>query len=159
MKSILLTLAVLVLAACTPQHDHQRAGALRISVPWSRETPPGTSVAVGYVTVQNTGTTDDRLLRVESPAAKRVELHESTMAGGVMRMQALPDGIAIPAGQTVVLGPGGTHLMFIEPTHPPHAGDRLDATLVFRNAGRLRVGFDVRPLTAQDAGEHAHMQH
>ena len=159
MKRIAMTLALGLLAACSAQHDHQRAGDIVVSVPWSREVPKGGSVAVGYVTLENTGKVDDRLLRVETAAAKRVEMHETRNDGGIMRMRMLSDGLAIPAGRTVVLGPSGTHLMFIDPKRPVVAGDTLDAVLVFRSAGRAPIAFDVRELGAADRAGVSHMHH
>ena len=46
---------------------------VEIVKPWSRATPPGASVAAGYLTVRNKGASADRLVAVTSPAAARVE--------------------------------------------------------------------------------------
>lgn len=155
MKSILMSLSFLVLAGCA-QQDHQRIGDLVVSVPWSRETPPTASVAAGFVTIQNKGNNDDQLLRVESPTAKRVEIHAMRHDNGLMRMRQRVDGVPIPTGQTVVLGPGADHVMFIEPVRHAVAGERLQATLVFRDAGRLPVAFDVRGIAEEGDSAHAH---
>jgi copper(I)-binding protein len=155
MMIVILTLSV-ALAACARQ-DHQRIGDLRVSVAWARETPPQAPVGGAYLTVQNTGATDDRLLAVESSAAERVELHEASDANGVARMRELAHGLVIPAGATVTLAPGGSHLMFIHPSPRWVAGGRVDATLVFEKAGRLPVSFDIRSLSGQPrADAHAH---
>ena len=155
MKSIVLCLSFLLLAGCA-QQDHQRIGDLVVSVPWSRETPPTASVAAGFVTIQNKGGRDDQLLRVESATAKRVEIHEMRHDNGVMRMRQRVDGVPIPAGQTVVLGPGADHVMFIEPTRHAVAGETLAATLVFRDAGRLPVAFAVRGMAEQGQAAKSH---
>lgn len=155
MKSIVLCLSFLLLVGCA-QQDHQRIGDLVVSVPWSRETPPTASVAAGFVTIQNKGDHDDQLLRVESATAKRVEIHEMRHDAGVMRMRQRVDGVPLPAGQTVLLGSGANHVMFIEPTRHAAAGETLQATLVFRDAGRLPVAFEVRAMAEQGEDGHAH---
>ncbi|MEG2940321.1 MAG: copper chaperone PCu(A)C [Thermomonas sp.] len=155
MKSLLICLSLFLLAGCA-QQDHQRIGDLVVSVPWSRETPPTASVAAGFVTIQNKGDRDDQLVRIESATAKRVELHTMRDDNGVMRMRQRVDGVPIPAGQTVVLKPGADHAMFIEPVRHAAAGEQLQATLVFRDAGRLQVAFAVRGMAEQGEGAHAH---
>ena len=155
MKSLLICLSLFLLAGCA-QQDHQRIGDLVVSVPWSRETPPTASVAAGFVTIQNKGDRDDQLVRIESATAKRVELHTMRDDNGVMRMRQRVDGVPIPAGQTVVLKPGADHAMFIEPARHAAAGEQLQATLVFRDAGRLQVAFEVRGMAEQGDGAHAH---
>ncbi|MEC3889705.1 copper chaperone PCu(A)C [Xanthomonas campestris] len=129
---------------------------------WSRATPPGAPVAGGYVTLRNQSSTPDRLVAVESPASAQVELHDMRMDGGVMKMRRLDDGLALPPGETVVLGPGGTHLMFIGPHAPFEVGKPVMATLVFEHAPRVELRFDVRAMGAaapDDDHHHAgHMQ-
>jgi copper(I)-binding protein len=73
-----------------------------------------------------------------------VELHEMSMAGGVMRMRALPGGVAIGPGGTLALAPGGDHLMLIGPAHALRAGETVPVNLTFAHAGTIRVQFQVR---------------
>jgi copper(I)-binding protein len=129
-----------------------RAGGIAVSTPWARATPPGAKVGVGYLTLTSEGG-DDRLLRVESPIADRVELHETTIEGGVARMRFLSDGARIPAGGSVVLGPGGMHLMLVGLKRPLEAPGRFAAKLVFEKAGEIEVTFEILPLGAMP---HAH---
>ncbi|MCL6618202.1 MAG: copper chaperone PCu(A)C [Thermomonas hydrothermalis] len=126
----------------------QGAG-VRVQDPWLRATPPGATVAGGFLTLINDGSQPDRLVRVESPLAARVELHETRAEGGAMRMRALPDGLTVPAHGQVVLKPGSYHLMFIQPTQTLTAGMQVQATLVFERAGQVPVTFVVRPMGAR----------
>lgn len=52
--------------------------------------------------MQITSATDMALVGVASPAAKVVELHETTQDGNVIRMRAV-DKLALPAAKTVDL--------------------------------------------------------
>ncbi|GGE37946.1 hypothetical protein GCM10011360_27200 [Primorskyibacter flagellatus] len=133
-----------------------RAGALEISGAFTRATLPNAPVAGGFMTIANTGQNEDRLLSATSPIAGRVEIHEMAMEGDVMRMRALPDGLALPAGDTVTLAPGGYHLMFMELKQALPEGDSVPVTLRFRDAGEVDVTLTVGPT---DAGAHAGMKH
>ncbi len=147
MKVLYALMLCAALAACTPAPS-QQSGALRISEAWSKATPPNAPVAGGYLSIDNQGDSDDRLLRVESTAARRVEIHEMREQNGVVRMRQLEAGLQLPARATTRLEPGGLHLMFIGPVKPFVEGEQIAATLVFEKAGASPVVFHVKPLLA-----------
>lgn len=124
---------------------------LRVEDAWSRATPPVAPVAGGFLTVVNSSDKPDVLLGADSDIAQRVEIHEMRMDGGMMRMRELADGLPVPAHGKVVLAPGGYHLMFIKPRRPLVEGERFQATLRFRDAGKVTTTFSVR---AMGAGAH-----
>lgn len=126
---------------------------LRVENAWARATPAVAPVAAGYLTVVNDGDVADRLLRIESDIAQRIEMHQTLREDGVMRMRAIQGGAVVPAHGTLTFQPGGSHLMLIGPTRPLVAGQQFEATLVFEHAGRRKVTFAVRPM---DAGAHRH---
>ena len=117
------------------------AGTLKIENAFTRPTLGGATVAVGYVTIVNTGKTDDRLLSVTSDISATAEIHESKMQNGVMEMDELPNGLAIPAGAAVAFRPGGYHIMFVELKKSVKPGDMIHATLDFAKAGKVAVTF------------------
>ena len=128
-------------------------GELRIENTWARATPAVAPVAAGYLTVVNDGDTADRLLRIDSAIAQRIEMHQTVHEDGVMRMRRIEGGIVVPAHGRVVFAPGGNHLMLIGPVRPLVAGEHFEATLVFERAGARKASFEVR---AMDAGAHRH---
>ena len=145
-KSFSRALAAFALMAAAPlaasAHDY-KVGALRIGHPWSRPNPPGAPTAAGYLSITNTGKTPDRLLGGASPAATTIEVHEMSMAGGIMRMRPVVGGLVIAPGQTVKLEPGGYHLMIIGPKRAFRVGDHIPVTLKFEKAGQIKVDFDI----------------
>lgn len=144
MKALAALLVLTALALGFPAAAHQyKAGDIAIGHPWSRPAAKGMN-GVGYLTLTNTGDTPDVLMAVESDVAAKVQIHESSMAGGVMRMTRLKHGVTIPAHGQVELAPAGKHVMMIKLRRPLAVGDKVPATLVFRKAGRVDVVFVVQ---------------
>ena len=139
-------LALLLLAAPT-WAEPVTMGDLVIERPQLRATPAGASVAAGYLSVTNTGATDDRLLGAATDRARETQIHEMRMDGEVMRMREVERGLAIPAGQSVSLQPGGYHLMLMGP-EALTPGETHDVTLIFEQAGEVTVPFAVETLGA-----------
>jgi copper(I)-binding protein len=149
MKRILPVLLVAASLAATPSFARDyRVGSIEIVEPWSRATPSTAPSAGGFLTLTNKGDAPDRLVAIESPAAKQAELHQMKMDGTIMRMRELENGIVLAPGQTVELKPGGYHVMFIGLKAPFVKDQKVAATLVFEKAGRIDVEFQVDALGA-----------
>lgn len=100
-----------------------------------------------------------RLVGASSPVAGVVEVHEMAMEGNVMKMRALADGLALPAGQTVELKPGGYHVMLMDLKQPLEAGSTVPVTLVFEGADKKRDSVELQvPVKAMNAAMPA-MKH
>jgi copper(I)-binding protein len=115
---------------------------VQFSNAWIRATPPNAQVAGGFVEINNLGD-DDRLLSVTSSVSNKVEIHEMSMQGDVMRMRQLQDGLQIPGKEITALKPGELHLMFIQPKRALTVGDKISATFLFAKAGKREVVFTV----------------
>jgi periplasmic copper chaperone A len=125
-----------------------KAGALEIDSPWSRAIPKGASVAAGYVTIKNTGSTPDRLIGASTPVAGKIEIHEMTMDNGVMKMRPVVGGLEIAPGATVELKPNALHLMIMNVKRPIEKGEPFAASLTFEKAGTVNVEFMVEDIGA-----------
>lgn len=144
--------AAMLLAGGASAHSY-KVGTLEIDHPHATETQGKTGA--GYLAITNDGAEPDRLLEVRTDLP-RTQIHTTEIdAGGVARMHEL-QGVDIPAGQTVSLEPGGTHVMFMGLDHPLAAGSEIDATLVFEKAGELAVVFKVEPRGAGDSNSMSH---
>ena len=109
------------------------AGSLEIQKLQIRATAPGMKATGGYLTITNHGKADDALISASADFAGRVELHEMLMDGDVMKMRERKAGIAVPAGSTVMLKPGGLHLMLMGLSETMMPGEMRDVTLTFRS--------------------------
>ena len=132
--------------------------APQVSAAWSRPAAAGTTGA-GFLTLSNPGKAADALVAVESPVARKVEMHRSAMKAGVSSMQKL-ERLDLPPGARVTFAPGGLHLMLLGLKQPLKTGEKVPATLVFASGARVAAQFEVRvaaPAGAASAADpHAH---
>jgi len=126
-----------------------KAGDLTITQAWSRATPAGAKVASGYLTIENTGGTPDRLRGGTSAVATKVDVHEMATKDGVMTMRELDSGLPIAPATTVKLSPSGYHLMLNDIKQPLKQGDKITVTLDFERAGKKDVTFSVLGIGAK----------
>jgi copper(I)-binding protein len=129
--------------------EEVKAGDLVITQAWSRATPGGAKVAGGYLTIENKGSTPDRLIGGAADVADKVQVHEMATNEGVMTMRPLDRGLAIEPGKTVKLAPGGYHLMLQGLKSPLKQGDKVPVTLEFEKAGKVKLSLDVQGMGAQ----------
>lgn len=166
--SALAPLALLVLSAPAFAHEGMihdgcatgqtfTAGDLTVTGAFTRATLEGAKVAAGYLTVTNAGSTPDHLVAATTEATPDVELHNMSVKDGMMTMAPVDAaGIEVPAGGSVSLAPGGTHIMFMNPHAPFKEGECVAVTLKFEKAGELPVQLNVGGVGASEAPEHQH---
>jgi copper(I)-binding protein len=150
-----LTLAVSI--AAVPWRPAQ--AAVEASDAWTRQTPPGAKVAVGYFTLQNTSGGRRELLKITTPLASRISLHLSSIdANGVAHMWPVGK-LELEPGEVRRFRPNGLHLMFEDLSGPLRAGMHIPVTIVFGDEEPIVVQFEVRPLVDEHAGHDGHVEH
>jgi periplasmic copper chaperone A len=159
MRSIVQTLAsvlfVALLCAAPARAQEVKAGDLVITQAWTRATPNGAKIGGGFLTIENKGSTPDRLIGGSTDAASKIEVHEMAMKDGVMTMRPLDNGLTIDPGKTVKLAPGGYHLMMFDLKDQLKQGDTVPVTLKFEKAGEVKVSLAVQGVGAQAPGDAA----
>src|SRR6056300_810521 len=112
--------------------------------------------SAGYLSITNHGAMADRLLAAESSLSRKTELHTMEVTNGVMKMRQIDGGIAIPAGKTIQLAPGGFHVMLIGLKAPLNADEHYQVTLVFEKAGKIKLtGLAKRPADLKIPSSHS----
>jgi len=140
-----LVLALALVAPTAIAHDYSQ-GPVQVDHPWSRPTPPGTPMGVGYMSISNSGSDDITLVAAATPRAGNVSIHETSMHEGVMRMSPVKGGLLIPAGTTIELKPHSFHLMLEKLKSPLREGESIPLTLSFEGAGEMKVELMVESL-------------
>ncbi len=139
-----------VLAACTLGMAPAWAD-VHVTDPWARATVPGQPASGVFMQLKSD--TDARLLAAESQAAQNVEIHEMAMQNDVMRMRQIQD-LALPAGETVTLAPGGYHIMLLGLAQQLKEGEHISVTLVFEQDGKRETQTLSVPVRALTHGGH-----
>ena len=147
----LFTLLVLAgaLVACT---SNDVPPDIAVADAWARPTVAGQTSAAAYATIVNQGGTD-RLLAASSPVAGGATLHMTEVTNGVARMRHQADGIAVAAGETVKLAPGGTHIMLTALKGPLQTGASFELRLRFERSGEKVLTGRIAD-AATGSGEH-----
>lgn len=98
--------------------------------------PANPDTAAVYLTITN-GTDHDVVLEsVTTTAGGHAEVHRSSDENGMATMA--PAGpMTVDAGATLVLEPGGYHVMVMNPTRSLQVGDHVSVTLHFRGAQKV----------------------
>lgn len=116
---------------------------ITVEDPWIAEAPPTAMALAAFMTLENDGDAERRLIRADAPGFDRVELHRSVEVDGVHQMKR-QDAIRIPANGSTTLQPGGYHVMLIGVQTPKRAGDEVPLTLVFDDGEEMTVTVPVR---------------
>lgn len=128
------------------------AGGLVVEDAWIRSGPPGAPALAGYAVLRNGSAVAMVVRPCATDGFAAVELHRTTHEDGMARMRPLAE-LAIDPGGEVVLAPGGTHLMLMQPARVAAPGERTSICLSI-DGQEKPVEFEVR-----DAGGAVHSHH
>lgn len=120
---------------------------------WVRATVPGQPSTGAFMTV--TASTDSKLIGAQSPAAKTVQIHQSSLTNDVMSMKEVA-AVELPAGKPVAMDSNSYHVMLIDLVSQVKEGDQVPISLTVEDAAgtkqTLEVQATARALTAPDHG-------
>jgi copper(I)-binding protein len=135
MPSIRTKLAIVAAGLLATTAAFAQQGTIELENVWSRAALAGRNGAV-FMTIKDKGPTGDRLVSAASPVAERLEVHETTMADGVMKMREVK-GLEVTPAKPLTLAPGGYHIMLMNLKQPLKEGDHFPVTLTFEKAGAV----------------------
>jgi periplasmic copper chaperone A len=114
-----ITLAAPVLEEAPPETP------LTFGIGWARA---ALATSAGYLPINNTADEDIEITAAVAPTVEAVELHETEVEDGVMSMRPI-ERFVVPAEGTLLLQPGGLHLMLIGLENPLEVGQTVLVTL------------------------------
>ncbi len=132
------------------------AANVTITDAWARATMPGQPVSAAYMQIKSDA--DAKLVGVSSPAVPQVEVHEMKMDGDVMIMRQVK-ALDLPKGKTVMLEPGGFHIMLMNLKQPIAAGAVIPLTLVVESGGKQQTVEVKAEARARNSGATQKMHH
>ncbi len=149
LKSIAITVLFVCDAGVFLSSTHaQTAPVVKVEGAWVRTAVEGQQGTGGFLKL--TASQDMTLVGISSPVAGVGEVHEMKMEGDVMKMRALPAGLALPAGKTIELKPGGLHLMLLDLKQALPKDTTVPVTLVFKDkAGKEQKQLVNMPVSAR----------
>ncbi len=110
---------------------------------WIKQLPPVVPMRAGYININNSSPTVKKIVALQSTAFEKVEIHETIMADGMMKMIEL-DSLELPAKSLVELKPGGKHMMLITPVQPLNIGDKVELLVTFEDESTQSVMLEVK---------------
>ena len=136
LKKVLLVAVSLSVVACGGS-----ATGIQVNDPRIGE-PTGPHAAM-YFTVDNVTDSAEALMGASTDVAGSIEIHETIMGtDGNTVMQPVDAPLEIEAGGTLVLEPGGVHLMLVD-VERLEVGDTVNVTLQWQMAGAMQVEAEV----------------
>lgn len=136
---VLLGVVVVALVACGGDDVGVEISDTRVAA------PTGPNAAMYF---RATASGDDVLLGAETDVAGRIDMHVTVIGDdGTMGMHPV-DSLEVTAEEDLILAPGESHLMLIEPDRFVE-GDEISVTLIWEKAGEMTV--DVPVVAPEDA--------
>jgi protein SCO1/2 len=105
--------------------------------------PPSTSEAGVFLVIRNNAEADT-LVEVSSPLARSAAIHRTTTSGGMQHMEHV-GSLPIPAGGVTVLKPGDMHVMLLQLSRQPAAGESVPLRLRFARGNEMVLSVTVIP--------------
>lgn len=131
------------------------AQSLVVQNAWARATVQGQKSSGAFMSL--TAPAGCRLKSVYTPVAGVAQVHEMRMEGDIMRMQAVKDGLELPAGKTVELSPGGYHVMLMDLKVALQKDTSIPLTLVFVDAKGVESKTEIKvPVSLAAPSGHVH---
>lgn len=118
-------------------------GVISAEMVRARPAPLEGGNGAAFMVVLNGTDAPVQLLSAASDVADVVELHETSMVDGVMKMEPHPEGFEVPAGGALELKPGGKHVMFLGLVAPLEVGKSFSVTLSFDDGTTLPLSVPV----------------
>ncbi|GGM40776.1 copper chaperone PCu(A)C [Microbacterium saperdae] len=165
----LVAVSLLALTGCAAtsapsESESAPAGdSITIEDAWVKSAEEGMSAAFGTLT--NAGAEDVTVVSAETAASSMVELHETVEnEAGEMVMREIEGGFVIPAGGSLLLEPGASHIMLMDLAAPLQAGAEVTVTLTFSDDSTYEFTAPVKDYSGanenyEDGDEHEGMDH
>jgi copper(I)-binding protein len=137
------------------------ASGFSVEDAYMRVMPPGRTATAAYLSVTNNHDKACSIIGGSSAMAAKLEIHQQLMSDGMMKMRPVT-AVTVAAGETLVLQPGGFHLMLLGVETALVVGEAHDMSLQTEDCGAIEITAEVRSLFKKAAAAekaHDHSMH
>lgn len=152
MKQCIFFVCALIITASTLA-DSPR---ILIQDAYIRGLPPGQTTTAAFMQITNASDKAVTLKNMHSDAAETIELHQSIMENGTMKMRQIKD-FQLEARASATFEAGAKHIMFLGLKKPLSEGDTVKLKLCFTDFCQL-IELPVISVL-NEAGSSAHHHH
>lgn len=145
MRRYSVLIPLVILSAC--QQAAPKAASVEHA--WVRLPAVEGRPGAAYFTLHG-GPVDDRLMSVSSPQAIKSEMHDMSMAGGIMKMAPIDAGLAVPAKNDVTFESSGKHVMLYDISPKITPGGKMTLTFAMASGETLEAEADVVPAGGEE---------
>ncbi|MDX8376964.1 MAG: copper chaperone PCu(A)C [Mariprofundales bacterium] len=137
----------------------EEADRLVITQAYVRAMPPGLDVTAAYMTIHNPSKQPITIIELQSPSAKKVEMHENISHNGMTHMQRI-NSIMIPQNGEISFSSGGKHIMLMGINETLKSGQKIQLTLILQRHNETNTYSKTISIEVQDMRHQVpHHQH
>ncbi len=118
------------------------SATIKISDGYIKASIPGSDVTAAYMKITNISDRTITLEKITSAISEQIEMHEHSMAGGMMRMRQV-DNISVDANSSITLQPSGLHLMIFSLKQQLSENDNIMLTMHFSDKTKIDIQLPV----------------
>jgi hypothetical protein len=121
------------------------ASGFSVEDAYMRTMPPGRTATAAYLSVTNNHDKACSIIGGSTAIAAKLEIHQQLMSDGMMRMRPVT-AVEVTAGETLLLEPGGFHLMLLGIEAALVPGENHKMSLQTEDCGTIDITAEVRSL-------------
>ncbi len=99
---------------------------------WMRAAPPNARMLAAYITVENNTEQNMTLIGAFAPDFGMAEIHKTVEVDGMLKMREQKE-LALAVGSSLVMEPGGLHIMLMMPKKKFVVGEEVRICLVYQD--------------------------
>lgn len=115
-----------------PLHADQTDADVKIDNAYVPQLPPSVMNRSAYFTITNSGNRKRTITGVHADGFKMAHLHRTEVIDGITSMKSVQT-LEVESGETLVLEPGGIHIMLMNPEEVLLSTGEVPITLTFAN--------------------------
>lgn len=125
-------------------------GDIVIKNAWVRAAPSGSKIMAAYMIIGNQTSETITSSKIIANGFEKTEIHTSYVVDEISKMKKL-NNLSIKGSESLVMEPGGLHLMLINPDEVPKRNSNVEILMFFKNASTskvVRIEAEVRDQTS-----------